>query len=121
MGIATLGAVLAIAAAWALYGKGTVNNRAGNPFAMVFEQKFFVDEFYDLVFVRPFRMVSGFLARVFDPKVVDGLFTGSAKLARFSGTFISFVQWGAVQFYLWVMAAGAVVLFWFFLRGSVFA
>ncbi len=120
MGIATLGAFLAIGTAWAMYGKGA-DKRSGNALTMVFEQKFWVDEFYGVVFVKPFQMVSGFLARVVDPKLVDGLFTGSAKLVRFGGTVISFVQWGAVQFYLWVMAAGAVVLFWFFLRGSVFS
>ncbi len=121
MVIATVGAVVAIGLAWMTFGAGKVKfDRPGHPLTMVFREKFFVDEFYDLVFVKPFRMVSGVLARVVDPKLVDGLFTGSAKLARFGGTVVSFVQWGAVQFYLWVMAAGAVVLFWFFLRGSIF-
>ncbi len=120
MGIATSGAVVAIGLAWLIYAKGKISEKTTNPLAIVLEGKFWIDEFYELVFVTPFRMVSGFLARVFDPKVVDGLFVGSARAARFGGTVLSFFQWGAVQFYLWVMAAGAVVLLWAFLRGWIF-
>ncbi len=119
MAVATVGAVLAIGLAWLMYGKRPFSP-SRSPVVMVLREKFWVDEFYHLVFVTPFDMVSGFLARVVDPRLVDGFFVGSAKLARFGGTVLGFLQWGAVQFYLWVMAAGAVVLFWVFLRGSIF-
>ena len=119
MAIATAGALLAIGLAWLMYGKRSFTP-SRSPIVMVMREKFWVDEFYHVAFVSPFQIVSGFFSRVIDPKLVDGFFVGGGKLARFGGTVLGFFQWGAVQFYLWVMAAGAVVLFWAFLRGWIF-
>ena len=44
--------------------------------------KYYVDEIYDVVVVRPFTALLGFFARFFDPWVIDGAVNGVAATAR---------------------------------------
>jgi NADH-quinone oxidoreductase subunit L len=74
-------------------------------------RKWFVDELYGAVLIRPFRKLSEILAG-FDARIVDGAVNLTAATAEFSGQVIKLFQTGIVrQYALWFMA-GAVVLLW---------
>jgi NADH-quinone oxidoreductase subunit L len=76
---------------------------------------YYVDGLYDRLIVGPLLAVSGFLARVFDLRVIDGLVngTGHAVVAWAAG--MRRLQTGYVVNYALTMLAGAVILVGFFL------
>ena len=72
-------------------------------------------ELYDLAVVRPFTFFSGWLAGVFDLKVIDAIVNGVADRVRGSSFFWRELQTGNVQHYLLAFLAGAVVIVGYFL------
>ena len=78
----------------------------------VLNHKFYVDELYEAVIVKPLRMFSDFLYKIFDLKVVDGIVNGMGQLVQYASTQLRYMQTGTVSFYLFAMAIGmcAIVL-----------
>ena len=74
--------------------------------------KFYVDELYDALIVRPVLWLSDrALWKAFDVRVIDGFFVnGSARLARSLGAIGSWIQNGSVGWYVTVFVVGVVVL-----------
>ena len=81
--------------------------------AKVLNHKYYIDELYDTVIVKPFRMFSDFLYKIFDLQVVDGIVNGLGRIVQYASTQFRYMQTGAVSFYLFAMALGmgAIVLF----------
>ncbi len=76
----------------------------------VLNQKYYVDELYDAVFVKPTQALSAWLGRIFDPKILDGLVNGTGTgLVAFSSA-IRKIQDGAVGIYLFIFAFGILLL-----------
>jgi NADH-quinone oxidoreductase subunit L len=86
----------------------------GSPYRCLFH-KYYVDEFYDLAVVRPFTSFSGWLARVFDLKVIDAIVNGVADRVRGSSFFWRELQTGNVQHYLLGFLTGTLALFAYYL------
>jgi NADH-quinone oxidoreductase subunit L len=112
-----LSAVVAIAGvglAWMVYGRSPVRAAtvgvARNPLHRLLLHKYYVDELYDVLFVRPVYRLSVWLARVFDPGVIDGLVngTGAAVVAWARG--LRRVQTGFVMNYALGILLGAVAV-----------
>jgi NADH-quinone oxidoreductase subunit L len=72
--------------------------------------KYYVDELYDRVIVGPFTAISSWLARVFDPEVIDGLANSVAGTARRMSLLWQTLQTGNVQHYLAGFLVGALAL-----------
>ena len=74
--------------------------------------KWYVDEVYDALIIRPFRALSMFSWRVIDRILIDGvLVNGSAFLARVTGRIGSFViQTGYVGSYLILIIIGVLIV-----------
>lgn len=87
------------------------------PLRSLCENKFWVDELYGILFVTPFKWMSGILARFVDGRVIDAAVLFPAKLARNGAAVLSFIQFGSVQFYLLIMLGGALALLSLSLRG----
>jgi NADH-quinone oxidoreductase subunit L len=110
---AALGAVLA----WLLYVRApgaTARFRS-----RLVENKYYVDELYDAVFVRPLVRVSdGLLYRTFDAGAIDGtLVNGTARAVRaIAADVLRHLQSGFAQAYLVLMVAGTVAVVGFLLR-----
>jgi NADH-quinone oxidoreductase subunit L len=86
----------------------------GGPYRLSFN-KYYIDELYDVVIVRPFTTCSRWLAQVFDPGVIDGLVNGIAKGARGFSLIWREAQTGNVQHYLAGFLAGTLALLAYFL------
>jgi NADH-quinone oxidoreductase subunit L len=80
------------------------------------ENKYWVDEFYDLIVVRPFVGVSEWLWRVWDVGVVDGLVNGSGHVLEGGSAILKLVQTGFVGTYALFITLGVIALFLHFLR-----
>ncbi len=77
--------------------------------------RFFLDEIYQGVLVRPLRFIAD-LCREFDQRVVDALFRGAGQLAALLGTVVRLLQTGVVHAYAFWMLVGAVLLLWLAVR-----
>jgi len=86
----------------------------GGPYRLLLH-KYYVDELYNLLIVRPFTYCSRWLAQVFDPEVIDGLVNAVAKGARGFSLIWREIQTGNVQHYLaGFLAATLALLAYFF-------
>jgi NADH-quinone oxidoreductase subunit L len=118
LGLATVIAGLGIAGAWYLLTPaGLTSAREAPPetgLQAILLRKWYVDEIYDALFVRPIHWISDrALWRSVDAGLIDGLaVNGSARLARMAGAVGSWIQSGAVGWYVFVFAVGA----WWLLR-----
>jgi NADH-quinone oxidoreductase subunit L len=103
-----------IAIAWMMYGRGEVRaERIGVPtnaiHALVLN-KYYVDEIYDFLFVRPVYAASQWCARVFDAGLIDGLVDGVGRMMTGWALGMRRVQTGFVMNYALAMLLGAVAV-----------
>lgn len=81
--------------------------------------KYYVDELYEFLFVRPVVAGAHWLWRQFDVAVVDGAVNGTAEVVQESGRWLRRWQTGNVQHYALSLLIGSLlVLGWFLTRGS---
>jgi NADH-quinone oxidoreductase subunit L len=84
---------------------------AEHGFERVLAHKYYVDEIYDEVIVRPTVGISrGLLWRVIDVGLIDGIVNGVAKLARGFAVVGAWVQSGQVGTYAWVLVIGVLAV-----------
>jgi NADH-quinone oxidoreductase subunit L len=103
-----------IAIAWVMYGRGEVRaERIGVPrnaiHALVLN-KYYVDEIYDVLFVRPVYAASQWCASVFDAGLIDGLVDGVGRMMTGWALGMRRVQTGFVMNYALAMLLGAVAV-----------
>src|SRR5439155_1309058 len=82
--VAVVVAASGVFLAWLMYGRRPVDPATiGVPRTAVHKlllNKYYVDEIYDALIVQPIYRGSLWLARVFDPRVIDGLVNGVAEM-----------------------------------------
>jgi len=72
--------------------------------------KWYVDELYDHLFVRPTLKVASELWKRVDVEVIDGAVNGIARAIAWGGWLLRLIQSGQTQHYALAMAVGIVVL-----------
>lgn len=115
--LATLVAGAGAAAAWLLYVKRPgfpEHIRAAlGPLHRCFERKFYVDELYDRLFVRPTLALSdALLFRGVDVRLIDGVLVGgpARALRAFAEVALRRLQSGLAQGYLFAMLLGTLAI-----------
>ncbi|MCS6905304.1 MAG: NADH-quinone oxidoreductase subunit L [Bacteroidia bacterium] len=78
-------------------------------FYKVLENKFYVDEFYEAIIVKPFVLISQFGVMPFDKWVVDGAVNGSGFVTTVLANVLRRLQTGIVQTYAIIMVIGAII------------
>ena len=118
MGFATVLGIIGILVARHFYADGPDKVRgvvaAISPLHKLVVNKFYVDEFYDLVIVRPFRFIAQGAYNIIDRFVIDLVFVnGAAFVTDVFGRLLRFVQNGDVQRYFAGIVFGVlgIVLF----------
>jgi len=72
--------------------------------------KFYVDELYAFLIVKPLLLLSQLIAKVIDPKIFDGFINLNVWLYRSSGLLFGKLQNGKVRYYaLYILAAVSVM------------
>jgi NADH-quinone oxidoreductase subunit L len=109
-----------ILVAYLSYGRGVklperFSALAGGNFYRLLLNKYYIDDLYDSLIVRPFTAISQTLAQSFDPKVIDGAVNGIAATARGLSAIWRGIQTGNVQHYLIAFVAGTVALLAYYL------
>ena len=77
-------------------------------------RKYFIDELYDRIFVRPGYALGGFLSGVFEPRVLDGLATGVVSFVQLVAGDWRAWETGRVRRYaLWTLGGAGVIAGYF--------
>ncbi len=121
-GLATALALAALGLAYALYSRAYASAQDRDPlqgllgpvFAWL-RDKWYVDELYGRLVVRPFHTLSQVTARALDLGGVDMTFNNLGELARAAAAGFSRFQLGYARRYALVMFAGAVAVLVYFL------
>ncbi len=118
MGVSVGAAVLAIGFAYSLFISKAVVPAADKDvtgFPKVLQNKYYIDELYDSVFVKPISKLSDILYS-FGEFLIDVIVNGSGRLVQFLGGRLRLLQTGETGFYVFAMVIGIVlVLAWNFL------
>lgn len=73
-------------------------------------RKFYIDEIYDAIIVRPLDALSKFFYKIVDREAIDGLVNGIANFFIVSGRGIRQLQSGHVGFYIFMMVVGVIAI-----------
>ena len=111
--LSVLAAAIGIGTAYLLYFRDA-RERLTGPVARLLEQRFHVDQFYELIFVKGGGLLSRGVA-VVDRRVIDGAVNGVAGATRWSAGVTRRVQTGLVRAYVGVLALGTVTILVVFL------
>ncbi len=117
--LSVIAAVAGVLLAWLLYqGRPLSVEAIGRPrnwLHALLLNKYYVDELYGALFVRPLVRTAGFCARAFDLGFVDGIVNGVGRLVVAWARSMRLVQTGYVMNYALATLLGAVVMVAFFL------
>jgi NADH-quinone oxidoreductase subunit L len=115
-------ALSGIGVAWALYGRPSdIPARLASGLRALYQllwNKWYVDEIYDALIVRPYVVLSRFFWQVIDSAIIDGLVNGVGRLVVAVGSAGRYAQSGLTQQYLVVMLIGAIGLLVALFRGA---
>ena len=110
----TLVGLLGIGLAYVMYVlRPDLPARAANAVPALYRfvlNKWYFDELYDAVFVRPFGRLARLLWTVGDARIIDGMPNGIAGLATEGSAQIVRIQTGSIAVYAFSMLIGLVVL-----------
>jgi len=116
MGLTTVIAIVAILIAWARYK----NYREDQPsaFGKLLENKWYVDELYDNIIVRPVNKLGVIANRYFERSGIDALVNGVGRLVNYGSRQMRWLQSGQVGSYVLLMVISMLLFFvlQFFLR-----
>jgi NADH-quinone oxidoreductase subunit L len=109
MGISVVLAFIGSIWAWVRFSR---KPELGEPtgFGKVLANKWYVDEFYNAIIVRPLDLLAQFLT-FFDKNVIDGIVNGIGRLVQYGSRQLRLIQSGQVGGYVLLMVVGIIVLF----------
>jgi NADH-quinone oxidoreductase subunit L len=101
-------------------GLPAVTAAAFRPLYLFFLNKWYFDELYDLIFVRPAKAIGRALWKGVDGAVIDGTIDGTARAVGWGTNKIVKLQTGYVFHYAFAMLIGvALVLTYFMMKGGL--
>ncbi len=120
MGFSVVVALAGMGAAFSIYRNlktaDAMRRRFSGPYK-VLSHKWYVDEFYDALIVKPLRSFSVFLWKFFDVNVIDRIVLSFGTAANQSGAMARTIQTGSTQVYAFLMLLGFVSIVGYTLYG----
>jgi NADH-quinone oxidoreductase subunit L len=77
----------------------------------VLENKWYVDEIYEAVIVKPIQSAAAFFNNVVEKKGIDGFVNGVGKMVNYGSRQVRLLQSGYVGTYVLLMVIGILILF----------
>jgi proton-translocating NADH-quinone oxidoreductase, chain L len=109
MSITVVGAAIAIYVAAARYRKNPELHEATG-FGKILANKWYVDELYNFIIVRPLNWLSRFLANFIERDVIDWLVNGMGKAVQYTSRQVRLLQSGQVGSYVLLMVLSILIL-----------
>ncbi|MDE2772257.1 MAG: NADH-quinone oxidoreductase subunit L [Gemmatimonadota bacterium] len=106
---AVVAGTAAVASRWRIAPAAEAGEPTGGLRGLLY-RKWYVDELYDHIIVRPVVATSRFLWRVVDAGIVDGIVNATGSVSRAFGLVGSVVQTGVLSTYAFVLTVGVVVV-----------
>ncbi|MBS1772540.1 MAG: NADH-quinone oxidoreductase subunit L [Bacteroidetes bacterium] len=105
-----LGLIIIFIATRKLFAVDSFKGEYGG-FKKVLANKWYIDELYDAIIVRPLNALSSAFDRFVERMGIDGIVNGVGKLVRWGSDRVRLLQTGQVGFYIFVMVIGMTLLF----------
>ena len=113
MGILLTLIIVAILMSSRLFGNQFKGENTTDGVSGFLANKWYVDEIYEAVVVKPLDRLAGFFSSVVDNKIIDGLVNGVGKAVQFSGRQMRLLQSGQVGSYILIMMVSIILFFIF--------
>ena len=110
MGLSTVLVIVAIFIAWSKY-KNYKEEGEATGFGKILQNKWYVDELYQSIIVKPLMSLSAFFNNVIEKKGIDGFVNGVGKAVQYSSRQLRLLQSGQVGLYVLLMVIGMLALF----------
>ncbi len=114
MGVAVITMIIVVLVARSKYVK---NNEVPVPESTTLKpahklvyNKYFVDEFYNAIFVKPINWLSQKFHSIFELQFIDGIVNGMGSLVVWTGRNLRYAQTGNVGFYIFAMVLSVVLI-----------
>jgi NADH-quinone oxidoreductase subunit L len=111
MGISVAGAFIALLYAWKKFSKYEKSDAEETGIGKVLANKWYVDELYDSIIVKPIQSLATFFNNVIEKNVIDGFVNGVGKAVNYGSRQIRLLQSGQVGTYILLMVFGILILF----------
>lgn len=109
MGVSVVVSLVMIGVAYSVTKSATFKESTG--VAALLENKWYVDELYNAIIVRPLQALSGLLERFAEKLGIDGAVNGVGKTVKWGSDKVRLLQSGQVGFYIFMMVLGIITLF----------
>jgi len=103
-------AVIGVVYAWSKFSKSPDLQDASG-FGRVLANKWYVDELYDAIILKPLNAFGKFLNNVIEKNVIDWMVNGVGRAVQYCSRQIRLLQSGQVGGYVLLMVIGIVILF----------
>jgi NADH-quinone oxidoreductase subunit L len=110
MGITSVLVIIVILFAWFRFKKQFVALPAKG-LGKILENKWYVDELYQVIIVQPLKWTSGFLNKIIENKIIDGMVNGIGRVVNYGSRQLRLVQSGQVGAYVLLMTIGILIFF----------
>lgn len=109
--------IIVVIFAWSRFSKKPDLQEASG-LGKVLQNKWYVDELYEKIIVKPLNAIAGFFNSFFERSIIDGIVNGVGKLVNYSSRQLRLLQSGQVGNYVLLMVLGMLLIFvlQFFLR-----
>ncbi len=111
MGISVGAALIALVYAWNRFSKYQKSDKEETGLGKVLENKWYVDDLYDSIIVKPVLSIAKYFSNVFEQKGIDGFVNGVGKAVNYGSRQIRLLQSGQVGTYVLMMVIGILVFF----------
>ena len=122
MGVSTVGALLGIAVGYNVFKdlqRAGLAAKRWSGIHKILENKWYIDEFYDAVLVRPIQALSNGLWKGFDVAVIDRIVLGFGRVTQWTGQATRVIQTGSIQIYALSLLVGVVATVGYLIYGLV--
>jgi NADH-quinone oxidoreductase subunit L len=111
MAVSVIGALIALLYAWNKFSKYEKTTVEETGLGKILVNKWYVDEFYDAIIVKPIQSIATFFNNVIEKKGIDGVVNGVGKAVNYSSRQIRLLQNGQVSTYMLLMVVATLILF----------
>ncbi|TXI32495.1 MAG: NADH-quinone oxidoreductase subunit L [Niabella sp.] len=102
--------IILIVIAWKKYSKKPDLGEAKG-FGKVLQDKWYVDELYDNIIVKPVNALGSFFNNILEKNIIDGAVNGVGKLVSYGGRQLRWLQSGQTGAYILLMVLGMLLIF----------
>ncbi len=111
MGVSSILVIVTILFTWKKFSTYQNTGETSTGLGKFFQNKWYVDEFYNTLVVKPMNALAGFLKNIVEKSGIDGIVNGTGRFIQYASRQMRLLQSGQVGSYILFMVLSIVVLF----------